>query len=112
MTRTVARIAAAAFATGLACGAAFAQEKNVRDPNMPDPKTTVPEKVAPPLKDETTGTIKEGGNLSKQLNASDGVIHPPANVDPEMRVPAPNTGTMPVIPPPGSPGGNPRVDPK
>ena len=43
-----------------------------------------------------------------------GEIRPPAGVDPGIRAPAPNLnpGTTPVIPPPGTPGGNPRVDPK
>jgi hypothetical protein len=29
-----------------------------------------------------------------------------------MKAPVPETGKMPVIPPPGSPGGNPQVQPK
>lgn len=55
-----------------------------------------------------------GENLSERLDRSGGVIRPPAGVDPEIRVPPkePNAGTMPVIPPPGSPGGNPSVQPK
>jgi hypothetical protein len=41
------------------------------------------------------------------------VLCPPAGVDPEMHAPAPSTdGSMPVIPPPGSPGGDPTVRPK
>lgn len=107
------------FLAGLAvaalCGVATAQQQSDprRPPNMPPPATTVPEKIDPPLQggpgaDDTTGT------LSDKLNKSDGVIRPPAGVDPEMRVPAPegNTGRMPVIPPPGEPGGNPSVQPK
>jgi hypothetical protein len=49
-----------------------------------------------------------------QLNRSRGVIHPPANVDPVITQPAPDIGPhrMPVIPPPGTPGGNPDVKPK
>jgi hypothetical protein len=35
---------------------------------------------------------------------------PPAGVDPEMHAPAPDTGKTPVIPPPGSPGGDPLLD--
>jgi hypothetical protein len=50
-------------------------------------------------------------NLSDKLAQSNGVICPP-NVDPGMKAPTPNAGKMPVIPPPGSPGGNPRVQPK
>jgi hypothetical protein len=51
-------------------------------------------------------------NLSDQLSGSGGVICPPANVDPDMKAPAPGGGRTPVIPPPGSPGGNPSVQPK
>jgi hypothetical protein len=51
-------------------------------------------------------------NLSEKLAESKGVICPPAGHDPEMAVPPPETGTMRVIPPPGTPGGNPTVQPK
>ena len=52
-------------------------------------------------------------NLSDRLDRSGGVIHPPGNVDPEIRVPPPATGDkMPVVPAPGSPGGDPSVKPK
>jgi hypothetical protein len=52
------------------------------------------------------------GTLSDQLASSDGVICPPPNVDPQINAPTPQGGTMPVIPPPGSPGGDPTVHPK
>jgi len=53
------------------------------------------------------------GTLSSDLNRSGGVITPPANIDPEIKQTPPATGsTMPVIPPPGIPGGNPAVKPK
>lgn len=52
-----------------------------------------------------------GENLSDKLRGSAGVICPP-NVDPEMKAPTPRTGDTPVIPPPGTPGGNPNVQPK
>ncbi len=52
-----------------------------------------------------------GQSLSNKLGQSNGVICPP-NVDPGMKAPAPDAGKMPVIPPPGSPGGNPNVAPK
>ncbi|MFZ0609450.1 MAG: hypothetical protein WBD53_06165 [Xanthobacteraceae bacterium] len=51
-------------------------------------------------------------NLSDKLAQSGGVICPPHNIDPAMKAPTPNTGKMPVIPPPGSPGGNPNIQPK
>jgi hypothetical protein len=53
-----------------------------------------------------------GGELGDKLAQSDGVLCPPSNIDPAMRAPAPETGKMPVIPPPGSPGGDPSVRPK
>ena len=50
--------------------------------------------------------------LTDKLARSDGVLCPPAGVDPEIRAPAPDVGKMPVIPPPGSPGGDPTLRPK
>jgi hypothetical protein len=49
--------------------------------------------------------------LSDKLDQGAGVICPP-NVDPGMKAPAPQNGKMRVIPPPGSPGGDPNVQPK
>jgi hypothetical protein len=59
-----------------------------------------------PKMPETTGE-----NLSDKLARNDGVLCPP-DVDPAIKAPTPETGKMPVIPPPGSPGGNPNVQPK
>jgi len=50
--------------------------------------------------------------LSDRLAQSKGVICPPEHVDPQINKPAPGGGAMPVIPPPGPPGGNPNVEPK
>jgi hypothetical protein len=54
------------------------------------------------------------GSLSHELSRSGGVIHPSANPDPGLTKPAPDLGphSMPVIPPPGTPGGNPEIKPK
>jgi hypothetical protein len=52
-------------------------------------------------------------NLSDRLDRSSGVIRPPGNVDPAIHVAPPATGDkMPVVPAPGSPGGDPSVKPK
>jgi hypothetical protein len=52
-------------------------------------------------------------NLSERLDRSGGVIHPPGDVDSGMHVAPPATGDkMPVVPAPGSPGGDPSVKPK
>jgi len=59
------------------------------------------------------GARSDSTNLSDKLARSDGVICPPERVDPDIRQPAPESGgPMPVIPPPGSPGGDPSVRPK
>jgi hypothetical protein len=61
-----------------------------------------------PAPGETTGRA----NLSDQLSRSKGVICPPAGIDPGISVPPVGGGMMPVIPPPGTPGGDPNVIPK
>lgn len=75
-------------------------------------------------KSDTQGTVGKGAeagshrqdgkdDLSEKLARSGGVICPPEHVDPEMKQPTPPSGgAMPVIPPPGSPGGDPSVQPK
>lgn len=69
---------------------------------------------ATPNADGIATTGRGGEALGDKLARSDGVLCPPAGVDPEMRTPPPDAGTakMPVIPPPGSPGGDPTVRPK
>jgi len=49
--------------------------------------------------------------LGQKLNESNGVICAP-DIDPGMSAPTPDGGKTPVIPPPGSPGGNANVQPK
>jgi hypothetical protein len=51
------------------------------------------------------------GNLSDKLASSKGIICPPS-VDPHMQQKPPEGGAMKVVPPPGSPGGDQRVQPK
>ena len=58
-----------------------------------------------------SSAVQKAPTLSDKLSQTNGVICPP-NVDPNMKAPTPNAGKMPVIPPPGSPGGNPDVQPK
>jgi hypothetical protein len=63
---------------------------------------------------ETQGCTKQERNnqpLGQKLGQSGGVICPP-DIDPAMKAPTPDAGKTPVIPPPGSPGGNPNVQPK
>src|SRR5260370_434712 len=74
------------------------------------PMQPVPQQgtVAP----EGTTTGQRADPLGDKLARSDGVLCPPTGVDPEIRAPTPDAGNTPVIPPPGSPGGDPTVRPK
>jgi len=97
---------------------------HAQQPREPD----VPAQPAPPKLDpkacadadrlphadipETEGRAAGKEPLSDRLARTDGVICPPLSLDPDIRAPAPNGGNMPVIPPPGSPGGDPSVQPK
>jgi hypothetical protein len=102
-------------------GAAIAQ--------APPSPATPPAQTAPPITTNNCGPTKpvaprgtiapEGSTTSQpaeplgdKLAKSDGVLCPPTGVDPEIRAPTPNAGNTPVIPPPGSPGGDPTVRPK
>src|SRR3954451_18533158 len=103
-----------------ASGAAFAQ--------APPTPATPPVQTAPPAaatncaptQSVPQGTIAPQGTttgqraepLGDKLARSDGVLCPPPGVDPEMHAPTPNVGNTPVIPPPGSPGGDPTIRPK
>ena len=61
-----------------------------------------------PSPNETAGDR----TLSDQLSQSKGVICPPAGIDPGISVPPIGGGRTPVIPPPGTPGGDPNIQPK
>jgi hypothetical protein len=79
----------------------------VAPPNAPNPP---PEQIAPA--DRAPGATGDT-SLSNKLSRSQGTLRPPA-VDPGINVPVPaqSQGTMPVIPPPGSPGGDQKIVPK
>lgn len=64
--------------------------------------------------DEKIPGVDPDEPLSEQLHEDEGVIDPPPVGDSEIDVPAPDPdpGTTIVIPPPGSPGGDPTVQPK
>ena len=85
------------------------------------PPSPRPANCAPMQQPPHSGTVAPEGQttgqrssepLGDRLARSDGVLCPPAGVDPEIRAPTPDAGNTPVIPPPGSPGGDPNVRPK
>ena len=72
---------------------------------------------APQKPNECSAELGNGGSnssrpLSDQLSQSKGVICPPAGVDPGISIPPVGGGRTPVIPPPGTPGGDPNIQPK
>ena len=87
---------------------ALAQTTQPTPPADPLPHGAPPSATAPPEK-----VAPSDRNLSNTLSRQKGTITPP-NVDPGMTVAPPrNSSTStPVIPPPGSTGGNRSVVPK
>ena len=101
-----------ASAALLICAVMTASAQN--SPSAVDPKGCAPsERMQTDGKapDDKAPDGKAGEPLSDKLARTDGVICPP-NVDPEIKAPTPQGGKMPVIPPPGSPGGDQNVQPK
>ena len=90
----------------LALGAATCAQAQTSPP-APAPKECPPgtSANAPGLNDNSSG------NLSDKLAASKGIICPPS-VDPHMQQKPPEGGAIKVVPPPGSPGGDQRIQPK
>jgi hypothetical protein len=103
------RAAVALLALLLGTGFVVAQE---RQTPPPDPKACAPgDRLQPGSPNPSAPSVTTGESLSDRLARTDGVICPP-NVDAEIRAPTPDAGKTPVIPPPGSPGGDPSVRPK
>ena len=74
--------------------------------NFPSPE----DRVTPDIKGEVGGRSSEP--LSDKLAQSKGVICPPAGLDRDMQVTPPSGGHLKVVPPPGTPGGDPNIQPK
>lgn len=99
------------ISVGLTFGAAAQTpvQPQPKDPNMPAPHNTVPDKIEGRPSDTTGAT----GTLSDKLQKSDGVITPPASGAAGRTITPPDTGTMPIVPPAGSPGSRaPNADPR
>ena len=111
-----------AIASVMLIGSALAQDGDTpARPGPEDPKRTIPEKIEPPergIHGRKPDVRSEGAGqdepLSERLGRTGGVIRPPENIDPEaeIRPPAPDSGTIRVIPPPGSPANPSPVRPK
>lgn len=111
-TRALVGVAAAPAALLMLGGAVMAQTAAPAPPaNTPSANCT-PDTRQGAQRDSQESTVGSGSNLSDKLASSNGVICPPAGVDPEMHKPAPGGGRMLVIPPPGGPGGDQSTVPK
>ena len=106
----------------LACvalpGAALAQNPQPAAPQVEHPPVAPPSSSQPPPEqiaphDKPGLQSAQGDSMSDRLSKQQGTLHPPS-VDPGISAPLPShsQGSMPVIPPPGTPGGNPSVVPK
>jgi len=83
-----------------------------QNPSTVDPKPCAPdERLTQDPQTQRPITTGRGENLTEKLSRNEGVLCPP-NLDPDIKLPTPDVGKTPVIPPPGSPGGNPNVRPK
>jgi hypothetical protein len=117
----IVRLAVLAVALAVPVLAAAQAPPETKPPIAPKtvPKT---EQLDPGACANNRATVGQGGDvdmqkpagrsLSDHLARSDGVICPPEHVDPEIKAPTPPGGAMKVIPPPGTPGGDPNVQPK
>jgi hypothetical protein len=92
----------------LAAGPAAAQNAN---PAPEQRAVPAPDRAPPESSGSSTGP--GNGSAGEDLARSHGVITPPATGDQSV-VPPPRAGgqSMPVIPPPGTPGGNQDVQPR
>jgi hypothetical protein len=70
-------------------------------PDESTPGTTAPAAATP-----KNDLSQRAGTLSDKLSDANGVIHREGVIDPKMQKKPPAVGAMPVIPPPGSPGGS------
>jgi hypothetical protein len=98
---------AAAILTAISTSPLYGQNGSSTLPSTkPD---CAPGGVTTPRSDEPT----ESPRLGNRLSQSKGVICPPKDVDPGIvSSPPPANAPMPVIPPPGTPGGDPATQPK
>lgn len=99
---------AAGLLLSLAGGTALAQSAGSPSGSGP----AVPERIEPPRPTPVPAPGSAGGTSSNGV--ARGVVPPPLGLDPGIQapVPEPRPNTTPVIPPPGTLGENPAVQPR
>jgi hypothetical protein len=107
-TQNIAAVVAAMAALSIPTAQAQV-DRSITPPPLSQPLNPCPPGVGNnAASNETTGS----STLSDRLSQSKGVICPPAGIDPGISVPPSGGGRTPVIPPPGTPGGDPSIQPK
>jgi hypothetical protein len=96
----------------LLCAASTAAIAQGQPPTTIDPRACAPGERLEQGERGPEAPSTAGQNLSDKLARTEGVLCPPPNIDSEIQAPTPDVGKTPVIPPPGSPGGDPDVRPK
>jgi len=105
---------------GFALGAAlvtFASLPVQAEVDAPRPKAAPEDSLSsdPNRVQVPTPDMRPGETLTEHLDRNDGVIRPQERNTPNMSTampPEPHPNTTPVIPPPGTRGGNPSLEPK
>ncbi len=94
------RLTAGLITLGLILGGSALAQTPV--PAQPDPNSAPPDKIGPPLEQHPVPQTGTAAPLSKELSQSQGVVHPPSDIDPGMSQTPPNPGvnSTPVIKPP------------
>jgi hypothetical protein len=97
------------FGAALATGPAGSQSFNAPAPSPQQTNPSRPNIIPPPPRQQQSRNPSQGNDLSR----SGGVIAPPSTGNEDV-VPPPSDGApaTPVIPPPGTRGGNQNVEPK
>jgi hypothetical protein len=108
----IAMTMAALLSAGLVTISAGAQNPSTPLP-PPQQSRPVPPNGGSSSDPDQQSTNPTPNTLGSELSHSNGVIKPPSTGDQGV-IPPPTNGTQstPVIPPPGTPGGNPNVQPK
>jgi hypothetical protein len=99
---------------GLLAGMSLPCVASAQNPQPAPPQETHPPVAPPNASQPPPEQIAPGGrNPSERLSLQQGTLKPPT-VDPGIEAPLPpdTHGTMPVIPPPGTPGGDRTIVPK
>ncbi len=79
---------------------------------LPKPDTPQSESTGPQDPRSSGSAIRSNETLSERLAETGGVIRPREDVAPNIAISPPDPGTTRVIPPPGTPGGNPSIQPR